>query len=316
MRARERYTRHSSWRTSLYSPSYPVRNGFNLGTSSSAPVSSGSTRRLRRDTRAESLSDSGSVEVVVASPTRRPRRHAQQVASNNDTPVTPRVLPSRKGKRRNIYTPTTSPRKQRRFVAPPRDPTEADDLDDEVEIIVDMPQRAPKAKPQPTSKYRRSQPAAARVYPAACRICVHFHPYVIAWVLATAFLSRRQLARRPPTDNPSRACLRGDRRAAACSQPLTDVVQSSFRRQQDATNATTSNPAGFCYEEPATGAHGLLANPPAAASPSSLVDCGVSATTSDDPGPSLQQHSDMDLDLDVRCLYGSHGLGGGCGGCD
>ena len=58
---------------------------------------------------------------------------------------------------------------------------------------------------------------------------------------------------------------------------------------------------GFCYEEPATGAHGLLANPPAAAEFTSLAGSGASATTSDDPGPSssLQQHSDMDLDLDV-----------------
>ena len=58
---------------------------------------------------------------------------------------------------------------------------------------------------------------------------------------------------------------------------------------------------GFCYEEPATGAHGLLANPPAAAEPTSLADSGASATTSDDPGPSssMQQHSDIDLDLDL-----------------
>ena len=55
---------------------------------------------------------------------------------------------------------------------------------------------------------------------------------------------------------------------------------------------------GFCCEEPATGAHGLLANPLAAAKPSSLADSGVSATTSDDLGPSLL-HSDMGLDLDV-----------------
>ena len=58
---------------------------------------------------------------------------------------------------------------------------------------------------------------------------------------------------------------------------------------------------GFCYEEPATGAHGLLANPPAAAESTSLAGSGASATTSDDPGPSpsLLQLSDMDLDLDV-----------------
>ena len=51
----------------------------------------------------------------------------------------------------------------------------------------------------------------------------------------------------------------------------------------------------------ATGAHSLLANPPAVAEPTSLADSSASATTSDDPGPSpsLQQHSDMDLDLDV-----------------
>ena len=53
---------------------------------------------------------------------------------------------------------------------------------------------------------------------------------------------------------------------------------------------------GFCCEEPASGAHGLLANPPAAAEPTPLADSGACATTPD-PGPSLQ-HSDLDLDLD------------------
>ena len=43
---------------------------------------------------------------------------------------------------------------------------------------------------------------------------------------------------------------------------------------------------GFCNEEPATGAHGLLASPPAAAEPTSLADSGTSATTSNDPDPS------------------------------
>ena len=63
------------------------------------PVSSGSTRRLRRDTCAGSLSDSGSVEVVVTSPARCPRRHTPaQVASNNDTPKTPRVIAAEEGK--------------------------------------------------------------------------------------------------------------------------------------------------------------------------------------------------------------------------
>ena len=46
----------------------------------------GSTQRLRRDTRTESFRDSASVEVVVTSPTKRPRKYA---ASNNYTEVIP-----------------------------------------------------------------------------------------------------------------------------------------------------------------------------------------------------------------------------------
>ena len=41
------------------------------------PVATGSTRRLRRNIRAESLSDSGRVEVVITSPTKRPRKRRQ-----------------------------------------------------------------------------------------------------------------------------------------------------------------------------------------------------------------------------------------------
>ena len=301
MRARERYTRHSSWRTSLYSPSYPVRNGFNLGTSSSAPVSSGSTRRLRRDTRAESLSDSGSVEVVVASPTRRPRRHAQQVASNNDTPVTPRVLPRRKGKRRNIYTPTTSPRKQRRHVAPPRDLAEADDLDDEVEIIVDMPQRAPKAKPQPTSKYRRSsqqQPASTPLPVVSASISIHTSSSGSSPPPSSPDVNSLDCLPLTILPAPARAGIVVPPRALSHLQTSSSPPSDDSRTQQMQRQAIWQ---GFCYEEPATGAHGLLANSPAAAEPTSLADSGAGATTSDNPGPSpsRQQRSDMDLDLDV-----------------
>ena len=54
---------------------------------------------------------------------------------------------------------------------------------------------------------------------------------------------------------------------------------------------------GFCYEEPVSGAHGLLTNPLDAAESPSLADSGVSAITSD-PSPSLQ-HLDMGPDLDA-----------------
>ena len=53
---------------------------------------------------------------------------------------------------------------------------------------------------------------------------------------------------------------------------------------------------GFRCEGPTTGAHGNL---PAAAESTPPVVCGACATTSDDPGPSLQQRSGLDLDLDV-----------------
>ena len=264
------------------------------------PVASGSTRRLRRDTRAESLSDSGSVEVVITSPTKRPRKHARaQAASNSHTPETPRVSPRRKGKRRNIYTPTTSPRKQRRRVAPPPDPAEADDSDDEVEIVVDMPQRAPKAEPQPKPKYRRSSQQQPASTPPAVSASISVH--TSSPVLATAFLSRRQLARRPPLTilpAPARTGIVVPPRALSHLQTSSSPPSDDSRIQQMQRQAIRQ---GFCYEEPATGAHGLLANLPAAAEPTSLADSGASATTSDDPGPSpsLQQQSDMDLDLDV-----------------
>ena len=56
---------------------------------------------------------------------------------------------------------------------------------------------------------------------------------------------------------------------------------------------------GFCCEGPTTGAHGLLVNLPAAAESTPPVVCGACATTSDDPGPSLQHRLGLDLDLDV-----------------
>ena len=172
----------------------------------------------------ESLSDSSSVEVIVTLPTKRPRKHArEQAASNNHTSVTPRASP-RKGKRRQVYTSTTSPRKQRRRMAPRHDPAEADDSDDSIEIVVDMPQRAPKAKPQAKHKYRRaSQQQLASTTPPAS---AHFRPYVITCILATASLSRRQLARQPPADDPSRTRSHWDRGTAARAEPLKNIVHS------------------------------------------------------------------------------------------
>jgi hypothetical protein len=115
------------------------------------PMASNGTSRPVKPTRAESLDDSPSMNIVIAWPTNHPRIHARvQEASNcnnNHTPATTRVLPRRMGKRRNISTPMTSSRKGRRRVAQggnPLDGRQSDDSDDEVEIIVDAQRSAPR----------------------------------------------------------------------------------------------------------------------------------------------------------------------------
>ena len=97
----------------------------------------------------------------------------------------------------------------------------------------------------------------------------------------------------------SRSCLRTE----ILVPPRTlSHLQTSTTPSDDSKTQQMQGPAirqGFCCEGPATGAHVLLANPPAAAELTTLLmDSGACATKSDDPGPSLQ-HSDMDLDLDV-----------------
>ena len=265
------------------------------------PVVTGSTRRLRRNTRAESLSDGDSVEVIITSPTKRPRKHArEQAVSNSHTPVTPRVLP-RKGKRRQVCTPTTSPRKQCRRVAPPRDPAEADDSDDEVEIVVDMPQRPPKAKPQAKHKYRRSsqqQPASTPPPAISTSISVHASSPASSPPPSSPDVNSLDFLPLTILPAPTRTGIVVPPRALSHLPTSSTPPSDDSRMQQMQRQAIRQ---GFCCEEPATGAHGLLANPLAAAEPSSLADSGVSATTSD-PSPSLQ-HSDMDLNLDVSMAF-------------
>jgi hypothetical protein len=269
------------------------------------PVASGSTRRLRRETRAEISSDSGSVEVVMTSPTtKRPRTNARtKVASsqNNDhSPIMPRVSPRRKGKRRHIFTPVTSPRKKRRRVARASDPSEEHkqiDSDDEVEIVVDAPRRISKAKPQPQSKYksRRSsqQHPASTPPPVNASISVH-----------TSSPSPSPPPSSPDVDSlaglpltilpaPARTEIVVPPRALSHLQTSSTPPSDDSRTQQMQRQAIRQ---GFCYEGSATGAHGLLAkNSPAAAELiTPLADSGACATTSgSEPG------LDLNLDLDV-----------------
>lgn len=79
-------------------------------------VASGSTCRLWKEARAETLSDIGSQEVVIAPPTKRTCTHARpQAASNLDhncLSVLLRVSPRRK--KGHLHTPTRSHQKRQR----------------------------------------------------------------------------------------------------------------------------------------------------------------------------------------------------------
>ena len=98
------------------------------------PAAGGSTRRLRRDTWVESLSDS----AMWRSSSRRRRKlpHARSCPNvlereKQSLACSAMRMAAQKGKTTLHITPTSSPRNQRRRVALPRDPAEPDDSDDE-----------------------------------------------------------------------------------------------------------------------------------------------------------------------------------------
>ena len=132
-----------------------------------------STRRLQTETCAESSSESGNMEVVITSPTKHPRTHVRARRQSRTGPETPRISLCRKGKTMPYITPTTSPRQKRRRVVQRHLPAESDDNDDKSEVVVDTPQRAPKAKPQPQPGSPLFQPAAARQPAISASISVH-----------------------------------------------------------------------------------------------------------------------------------------------
>ncbi len=280
------------------------------------PLTSGSTRRLAKETRAETLSDSASVEVVIPSSTKRPHMHARaQAVSNRNKdrlPMSPRTSPRGKGKKRHPHTPT-SPRRKRQRVA---DEHEQDDSDDEIEIVVDAPRelrRVPKPKlhSQPSGRHkpRRAGQQHRESTP----------PPIISVHTSTPSSS-------PPPQQPSSPVTPPDVNSLA-GLPLT-ILPAPARteivippRALSHLHASPDPPdpgaeretkvqqmqqhairQGFCYEGAAVGAHGLLATFPAAAGHTPPTDSGACATTTTiptatepEPGP---QHASLDLHLD------------------
>jgi hypothetical protein len=165
------------------------------------------------------------MEVFIPSPTTKcPRPHARtKVASNYYTPVTPRVSPRRKGKRRYIYTPMANPgRKQWRMASAAIASRRTGDEDN---IVVDAPRRAPKAKPQPQPKYksRRSsqQHLASTPPPTHTSISVHTSSPSSSLPPSSRYVNYRSPTSYPPN---SRA-----HRDSGTAGPPTNLAQSSFR---------------------------------------------------------------------------------------
>jgi hypothetical protein len=119
-----------------------------------------------------------------------------------------------------------------------------------------VPRRVSKAKANPSPITSPTlQVSTPSVDPTTSHICVHFHTHVLTVTIAIAFLSRRQLACRYPTNNPPSASARGDRSTTMRTKP-TSTPSDDSRTQQMQRQAIRQ---GFCYVGSTTGAHGLLA---------------------------------------------------------
>ncbi|KAF8260855.1 hypothetical protein EI94DRAFT_866792 [Lactarius quietus] len=177
-------------------------------------VVSGSTRLQAKKPRAETLSNGGSAEVVISTPTKRAR--ANQNNKHSPQALSLRVSPRKiKRKRRHIQAPTTI--KRRRVTGM----TASDER-------------------RSSQQHRTSTP------PSHISPCIHPHPHPCR-PQESVPIPRRRLSRRSPTDDPSCTRTHGVRHAATRPEPPPTVTHSSRPRagQKNATNAMTCNPAGF-----------------------------------------------------------------------
>jgi hypothetical protein len=98
--------------------------------------------------------------------------------------------------------------------------------DDEVKIIVDVPRelrQVPEAKPP------RCAASPIPVFTSISRAHVRVRIYTLdvpAAAVLTSHATKRQLARRPPTDDPASTCTHGDHDYPARTQPSARVARS------------------------------------------------------------------------------------------
>ena len=276
----------------------------NVAASASAgpAVASSSTRQPAKEIRAETLSDSASVELLVSSSKKkRARRNAAANRTHNLSPVLPRVSPRRKGKRRLVQTPTTSPRRKRRRVV---DKPQREDSDDEVEIVVDAPQQ-PHPQPKPKSRRTSQRHRASTPSPVNTSISVHTSPPSTPpppsqQPSSPTTPSVNSLAGLPLTILPAPS-----RTAIAIPPRALSHLQASSSSSPDGSDSQTQQMQrqairqGFCYEGTETGADGLLATSPAAAEQPVLGGVCANTSTSTTSTASDSSLPDLDFPMDL-----------------
>ena len=176
-----------------------------------------------------------------------------------------------------------------------------------------MPQHAPKVKPQPKSKYRRSsQQQSASTPPPTISASISVHMSSPA-SSPTAFLSRRpSRSTAPPLTIlpvPARTGIVVLPRALSHLQMSSTPASDDSRTQQIQRQAIRQ---GFCLGGPQqarTVSSQIL--PPLPNLPPSQTWALVP------PHPmTLVPAAALGHGYRPRCLYGPHGLGCGCGGCN
>ena len=220
-------------------------------------VANGSTRRLRRETRAEFSSESVNMEVVIPLPTKRLRTHVRAQAAPNRTCDAACIAVQEGENDAGIHL---------RLAHAKNDVVWSWVAISQNRTTMTMSQRLSSIR---HSAHRRLSPSIntspafqpVRINPTTCHTCVIFRPYVFTVVMPPPSLpDANSLTGLPLTSLHAPTCW--DRGTAAQTESPANVTQSSGR-QYIANNAIASNATGFFVDEgTAASTHDLLAKTP------------------------------------------------------
>jgi hypothetical protein len=264
-------------------------------------------RRLRRSGPVETLSDSPSVEIVLPS-TKRTRASAN--ADDNNVPTS---TLRRKGKRQPRIS--TGPPKKRQCMMPRGDDSD-DHADEEVEIVVNAPHElrrvtrsmphvehhTPQAMSHRTTQLRRtSAPSPTPISIPTTPPSPSLPPSVPATPQGVNTLAGLPLTILPaPTPEGIVIPPRALSHLQASPGPPDPGVEAKAGEGEDIEDAQRqkmrqhNSQEGFCDEEAAEGAHGLLATPTTAAATTTMTTASTSDSSPHAPTTD-PQHAIFDL---------------------